>query len=74
MNNLAVDFESSQHAFEAYFRTADMCKNCAICGKGFKIGTNEAFNIKIKIWLGDISKIFRQRHFTEEEILEKVFT
>ena len=38
--------------------TADTCKNCAKCGKGFKIGTNEAYNIKIKIGLGDISKIF----------------
>ena len=28
--------------------TADRCKNCAKCGKGFKIGTNEAYNIKIK--------------------------
>ena len=35
-----------------------MCKNCAKCGKGFKIGTNEAYNIKIKIGLGGISKIF----------------
>ena len=35
-----------------------MCKNCAKCGKGFKIGTNEAYNIKIKIMLGGISKIF----------------
>ena len=38
--------------------TADTCKNCAKCGKGFKIGTNEAYNIKIKIKLGGISKIF----------------
>ena len=38
--------------------TADTCKNCAKCGKGFKIGTNEADNIKIKIRLGGISKIF----------------
>ena len=36
--------------------TADTCKNCAKCGKGFKIGTNEAYNIKIKIRLGGISK------------------
>ena len=36
---------------------ADTCKNCAKCGKGFKIGTNEAYNIKIKIRLGAISKI-----------------
>ena len=38
--------------------TADTCKNCAKCGKGFKIGTNEAYNIKIKIGLGSISKLF----------------
>ena len=38
--------------------TPDTCKNCAKCGKGFKIGTNEAYNIKIKIRLGGISKIF----------------
>ena len=31
---------------------------CAKCGKGFKIGTNEAYNIKIKIRLGGISKTF----------------
>ena len=65
--------------------TADTCKNCANCGKGFKIGTNEAYNIKIKIRLGDISKIFcfcshanmaasDKSHFTEEKILEKIFT
>ena len=38
--------------------TADRCKNCAKCGKGFKIGPNEACNIKIKIRLRGISKIF----------------
>ena len=38
--------------------SSDACKNCAKCGKGFKIGTNEAYNIKIKIRLGGISKIF----------------
>ena len=38
--------------------TADTYKNCAKCGKGFKIGTNEAYNIKIKIRLLGISKIF----------------
>ena len=38
--------------------TADTCKNCAKCGKGLKIGTNDAHNIKIKIRLGGISKIF----------------
>ena len=36
----------------------DTCENCAKCGKGFKIGTNEAYDIKIKIRLGGISKIF----------------
>ena len=36
--------------------TADTCKNCGKCGKGFKIGTNEAYNIKIKIRLGGIQK------------------
>ena len=36
----------------------DMCKNCAKCSKGFKIGTNQAYNIKIKIRVGDILKIF----------------
>ena len=41
-----------------YSSTADTCKNCAKCGKGFKIGTNEAYNIKIKTRLGGISKIF----------------
>ena len=41
-----------------FISTADMCKNCAKCGKGFKIGTNEAYNIKIKIRLGGISRIF----------------
>ena len=38
--------------------TADTCKNCAKFGKGFKIGTNEAYNIRIKIRLRGISKIF----------------
>ena len=47
----------SINAISAY-STADTCKNCAKCGKGFKIGTNEAYNIKIKIRLGGISKIF----------------
>ena len=36
----------------------DMCKNCAKCGKDFKIGTTETYNIKIKIRFGGISKIF----------------
>ena len=30
----------------------DMCKNRAKCSKGFKIGTNQAYNIKIKIRVG----------------------
>ena len=55
----------------------------AKCSNGFKIGTNEAYNIKIKISIGGILKIFlfvrqdyclRQEHFTEEDILENVFT
>ena len=44
--------------------TADTCKNCAKFGKGFKIGTNEAYNIKIKIGVGDILKIFCFRLYT----------
>ena len=40
------------------YSTADTCKNCDKCGEGFKIGTNEAYNRKIKIRLGGISKIF----------------
>ena len=38
--------------------TADTCKNCTKCGTGFKIGTNEDYNIKIKIRIGAISKTF----------------
>ena len=49
--------ELTPHRFSS-ISTADTCKNCAKCGKGFKIGTNEAYNIKIKIRLGSISKIF----------------
>ena len=45
-------------SFCRIFSTADTCKNCAKCGKSFKICTNEAYNIKIKIRLGGISKIF----------------
>ena len=37
--------------------TADRCKNYAKCGKRFKIGTNEAYNIKIKIRVGGILTI-----------------
>ena len=36
----------------------DTCKNCDKCDKGFKIGTNKAYNIKIKIWVRGILKIF----------------
>ena len=39
------------------FSTADTCKNCAKCTKGFKIGTNEAYNKKMKIRVGGILKI-----------------
>ena len=42
----------------SYCGTADTCKNCTKCGKGFKIGTNEAYSIKIKIRLRRISKVF----------------
>ena len=45
-------------SLETTFSAAGTCKNCAKCGKGFKIGTNEAYDIKIKIRLGGISKIF----------------
>ena len=31
---------------------------CTKRGKGFRIGTSEAYNIKIKIRLGGLSKIF----------------
>ena len=41
-----------------FVSTTDRCKNCAKCGKGFKIGTNEAYSIKIKISVGGILKIF----------------
>ena len=49
---------SLETSIEMINSTADTCKNYAKCGKGFKIGTNEAYNIKIKIRLGGISKIF----------------
>ena len=59
-----------------HFSTADTCKNCAKCGKGFKIGTNEAYNIKIKLGLGTFRKFSafvltpiwlpQTKHFTEE--------
>ena len=35
--------------------TAEMCKSCAKYGK---TGTNEAYNIKIKISIGSILEIF----------------
>ena len=65
--------------------TADTCKNCAKCGKGFKIGTNEDYNMKIKIRPGGISKILwfcshanmaasDEGISLKREILEKVFT
>ena len=38
------------------YSTADTCRNCAKFGKGFKICTNEAYNIKIKIRLGAFQK------------------
>ena len=58
---------------------ADRRKNCAKCGEGFKIGTNEAYNIKIKIsFEGHFENYLlffeqqygclRQKYFTEEEI------
>ena len=30
----------------------DMCKNCAKCSEGFKISTNRACNVRIKIRVG----------------------
>ena len=61
------------------YRAVDTCKNCAKCGEVFRIGTSETYNIKIKIRLGGISKIFcfcshanmaasDKGIFTEEEI------
>ena len=37
---------------------ADTCKNCVKCSKSFKICTNEAYNLKIKISVRGILKIF----------------
>ena len=54
----SIGFEATLRACNSLYSAADTCKNCAKCGKGFKIGTNEADNIKIKIRLGGISKIF----------------
>ena len=59
--NFLVAFETNQGVTlsQGYtISTADTCKNCAKCGKGFRIGTNEAYNKEIKIRLGGISKIF----------------
>ena len=59
-----------------------MCKNCAKCGnyKSFKLRTNEAYNIEIKIRLGGHFENFMLLfslpqiiYFTEEEILENAF-
>ena len=52
--NFVLDISSRKEIIS----TAETCENCAKCGKGFKIGTNEAYNIKIKIRLWGISKIF----------------
>ena len=63
----------------------DAFKNCAKYGKGFKIGTNEAYNIKIKTSVGDILTILcfslcinvaasDEGISLKRKILEKVFT
>ena len=65
--------------------TAYTCKNCAKFGKDVKIGTNEACNIKIKIWVRGVLKILcfcsyanmaaSDKGITlKREILEKLFT
>ena len=51
---MQVSGTSTKHT--AISSTADTCKNCAKCGKDFKIGTNEAYNVKIKIMLGAFRK------------------
>ena len=57
--HLTETFDFEVHDFRySLCSTADTCKNCAKCGKGFKISTNETDNTKIKIRLGGISKIF----------------
>ena len=56
MSNLSVDRLIREALY--LFSTADMRKNWAKYGKGFKIGTNETYNIKVKIRLKGISKIF----------------
>ena len=40
------------------YSTADTCKSCTECDKGFKLRTNEAYNMKIKISGWSILKIF----------------
>ena len=63
----------------------DTCKKCAKCGKGCKIGTNEAYNIKIKFRVGGILKTFCFYSYAnitasdrgislKRELPEKVFT
>ena len=65
--------------------TVDTCKNCSKCGKGFKIGINEAYNIKLKSRVGGILKTFCFCSYInmdasdkgislKRNILEKVFT
>ena len=67
MNAGIINFESKRNlggfnriiftsVINNYISTADTCKNCPKCGKGFKIGTKEGYDIKIKIRLGGISK------------------
>ena len=91
--DLCQMFQHSDRMFEQILQisfkisfgvVADTCKSCPKFGKGFKIGTNEGYNIKIKLGLGHFENFLllfsrqygclRQRHFTEEEILEKIFT
>ena len=53
--------------------TADMYKDCAKCGKSFKIGANEAYNIKIKIRIGGILKIICFCSYANMAAFTKVF-
>ena len=65
-----------------HFSSVDTCKICAECGKGLEFGTNEAFVMYIKTWLGGISKIiklvfrqygcFKHRYSTEGEKFKKM--
>ena len=41
---------------DLYITYCSTCKSCVKCGKGFKIGTNEANNIKIKNRVGAFFK------------------